>query len=319
MKEMPLESAVSEYILYHEWENNSRPKTVLWHKKNFTAFTSYLNTMFPTATKNLSTFNDVNVRSYLLSRVKDDGVSMRTCLNQWQSFRAFSTFLMSREYIDKDVMLKVTRPKVEKTLPDALNEAQVKILMQYMMSRRKRRYRMNYLRDLCLIGIFLFAGLRRSEALNLTISDIDLPNHQIKLSRTKSRRVEVMPISKTLYTLLENYLAVRVTLKRATDKLFVTCNRSGQDKRRGDGSFCQRGLQLLLKEINDNVGAKIGKKIYPHLLRRTFGTVLLRKGVNIVSVSRLLRHSDISVTCRSYIEWNQSELSSAVEKVNIVL
>ena len=307
--------------MYHTFELNSRPKTILHHEKNFNSFLKYMNTMYPTDKDiNLAQFNDVNVRNFLLHRIKDDGVSVRTTLWHWQSFKAFSNFLVNREYADKDPMLKVTKPKVERKMPDALSEEQVKVLVHYMMSRRKRRYRMNYLRDLALMGCFLFAGLRRSEAMNLTINDIDLTNHVIKLQRTKSRRVEQMPINKTLYPLLENYLQVRATLKRNTDKLFVACNRGmSNDKRRGDGSFGTRGLQLLLDEINQNIGSKIGKKIYPHLLRRTFGSTLLRHGVNIVSVSRLLRHSDISVTCRSYIEWNAGELATAVEKCNVNL
>ena len=319
MKNMSLSSGISEYLLYHSYELASREKTVLWHKKNFDSFTAYMSTFYP-ADKEipLSQFNDFNVRSYLLSRVKNDKVSMRTVLNHWQSFKAFCRFLLTREYIDKDIMLKVTRPKVERKLPDALNENQVKELVKYMLSRRKRRYRMNYLRDLALIGCFLFAGLRRSEAMNLTINDIDLASHVIKLQRTKSRRVEQMPINKTLYPLLANYIQVRLTLKRNTDKLFVACNRGNtDDRRRGDGSFGTRGLQLLLGEINHNTVTTIGKKIYPHLLRRTFGSTLLRHGVNIVSVSRLLRHSDISVTCRSYIEWNSGELATAIEKCNV--
>ena len=314
---MSLESAVNEYIMYHEWERNSRPKTIVWHKKNFECFKKYLSSLFPSP--QLSNFTDINIRNFLLTRVKDEGISMRTALNQWQSLRAFSSFLISREYLDKDPMLKVTRPKVERKLPNALNEDEVKTLIKYMVSRRKKRYRMAYLRDLALIGCFLFAGLRRSEAMNLNISDIDIPDKVIKLQRTKTRRVEIVPINKTLLTLLENYLPIRNALKRNTDKLFVCTNRSGHNKQRGDGSFQTRGLQLLLREINDNIGSKISQHIHPHLLRRTFGTLLLRKGVNIVNVSRLLRHSDISITCRSYIGWNGQELSQAIEKCNISL
>ncbi|MFH0763487.1 MAG: tyrosine-type recombinase/integrase [Candidatus Omnitrophota bacterium] len=274
-------------------------------------FVAYLRQWLQIKEPQLKDFNETNIRQFLIDRLKS-GITPRTNLTNWQALKAFSKFLLRREYIGKDPMLNVIRPQVEKKLPEALDEKQVKELMRYMMSRRKPRYRIAYLRDLALVGVFVFAGLRRSEALNLKIKDIDLNNNALRLMHTKTRRQEVVPICSTLKQLLMNYLQVRMTLKRETDNLFVDSNRSGQDKRRGDGSFGTRGLQLLFGELNNNLS--FGKKLRPHLLRRSFATMLLRKGLNIVDVSRLLRHSDISVTVKSYIGYDEGELLKSLEK-----
>ena len=211
---------------------------------NMRVFNKYLRQWLEITTPTLKDFNEANIRQFLIDRLKS-GVAPRTNLTNWQAFKAFSKFLLRREYIKKDPMFNVSRPQVEKRLPDALDEKQVKELMRYMMSRRKPRYRIAYLRDLALIGVFVFAGLRRSEALSLKVKDVDLSNNTIRLAHTKTRRQEAVPICSTLKQLLEDYLQVRLALKRETDNLFVDSNRSGQDKRRGDGSFGTRGLQLL--------------------------------------------------------------------------
>ncbi|OGW94849.1 MAG: hypothetical protein A3K16_03340 [Omnitrophica bacterium RIFCSPLOWO2_01_FULL_45_24] len=309
--EKTLEGVFNEYMLWHEWERQSRPATIRWHKMNMRVFNKYLRQWLEITTPTLKDFNEANIRQFLIDRLKS-GVAPRTNLTNWQAFKAFSKFLLRREYIKKDPMFNVSRPQVEKRLPDALDEKQVKELMRYMMSRRKPRYRIAYLRDLALIGVFVFAGLRRSEALSLKVKDVDLSNNTIRLAHTKTRRQEAVPICSTLKQLLEDYLQVRLALKRETDNLFVDSNRSGQDKRRGDGSFGTRGLQLLFGELNNNLN--FGKRLRPHLLRRSFATMLLRKGLNIVDVSRLLRHSDISVTVKSYIGYDEGELLKSLEK-----
>lgn len=307
-----LEGVFNEYLLWHEWEQQSRPKTIRHHQLNFKKFVEYLKKSYPDNNLPLEQFNEINIRNFLLHRLKNDGLSPRTVLGQWQDLKSFSNFLLRHEIIAKDPMRNITRPKVDRKLPDALTEQQVKDLFKYMLSRRKKRYRIAYLRDLALIGVFIFAGLRRGEALNLKIQDIDFENKLIYLKETKTRREEVMPICKTLGQLLENYLKVRITLKRQTDNFFVCSNRMGNDKRRGNGSFQTRGVQLLFQEINEQLN--FGKKILPHLLRRSFATMLLRRGSNIVQVSRLLRHSSIDVTVKSYIGYSQEELMQAVER-----
>ena len=307
-----LDGVFNEYLLWHEWEQQSRPQTIRHHQLNFKKFIEYIKKSYPTDELTLEHFNEINIRNFLVHRLKNDGLSPRTVLGQWQDLKSFSNFLLKHEILVKDPMRNISRPKFDRKLPDALTEQQVKELFKFMLSRRKKRYRIAYLRDLALIGVFVFAGLRRGEALNLKIQDVDFENKLIHLTHTKTRREEVMPMCNSLKQLLEDYIKVRLTLKRYTDHVFVCSNRMGNDKRRGDGSFRTRGVQLLFQEINEHLN--FGKKILPHLLRRSFATMLLRRGSNIVQVSRLLRHSSIDVTVKSYIGYSQEELMQAVER-----
>lgn len=52
-------------------------------------------------------------------------------------------------------------------------------------------------------------------------------------------------------------------------------------------------------------------------LRHTFGSVLLRKGVNIAVISKLMGHANINITSQNYIYVLQEEQVKAMQNVEI--
>ena len=57
-------------------------------------------------------------------------------------------------------------------------------------------------------------------------------------------------------------------------------------------------------------------KLTPHELRHTFGSLLIKKGVDIKVVSKLLGHKDISVTYNIYIHVLQEQEIEAIGKLD---
>ena len=62
-----------------------------------------------------------------------------------------------------------------------------------------------------------------------------------------------------------------------------------------------------------NVSEDIGFKLHPHLFRHTFATRLLRKGVDLTTVSKLTGHSTVNMTAKFYIQTTRQEKQDAVE------
>lgn len=58
-------------------------------------------------------------------------------------------------------------------------------------------------------------------------------------------------------------------------------------------------------------GKAHGIKMNPHMLRKWHGTWLLARGVNIVTVSKQLRHTDPAITMRAYIMTDQDDIRKA--------
>jgi site-specific recombinase XerD len=57
-------------------------------------------------------------------------------------------------------------------------------------------------------------------------------------------------------------------------------------------------------------------EVTPHVLRHTFATRMLREAdVDLVTVSKLLGHSDVTTTA-IYTQPNEADLAEAVERLN---
>jgi integrase len=137
----------------------------------------------------------------------------------------------------------------------------------------------------------LNTGLRYRELLNLPWKNVDLEKKRLKVEGPKSGKARFVPINSLLHEIFE-----RLRLKRAegSGRIFPFKN-----VRTAFENACRR--------------AKV-EDFHFHDLRRTFGTRLLEKGVDIVTISRLLGHSSVLVTQR-YLHPSDSLSDEAVEKL----
>ncbi len=126
----------------------------------------------------------------------------------------------------------------------------------------------------------LSTGMRRGEILSLTWKQVDLEHGFIFLDKTKSGKRREIPISSVLKETL-------TTLPRDPSVPWVFYNRTSkkplQDAKRSFASA------LETAEIKD---------FHFHDLRHTFASHLVMGGTPLATVSRLLGHSDISMTMR---------------------
>ncbi len=138
-----------------------------------------------------------------------------------------------------------------------------------------------------LITFLLNTGLRRDEALALTVGNIDRAHNVIHIVQTKSKRMRTVPL---------NRIALAV-LDQLTDDLFHRLNREHVSRK--FAHYVQKA---------GYTGFKL------HSLRHTFATNLVSAGVDIYTVSRLLGHSDIRTTL-IYAKARMETLRDAVDKL----
>lgn len=138
--------------------------------------------------------------------------------------------------------------------------------------------------------VALHAGLRRGEILNLPWKNVDLGKRLLTVEGTKSGKARFIPIN----SLLADVLAKLKSLSRDRVRVFPF-----KDVTTAFEKACRR--------------AKI-EDFHFHDLRRTFGTRLLEKGADIITVSRLLGHSSV-VTTQRYLHPSDTLAGEAVEKL----
>lgn len=136
-----------------------------------------------------------------------------------------------------------------------------------------------------LVQTMYYTGGRISEIINLKIKDVDLENKIIYIIDGKGGKDRKIPINNKLLKILKNYKSnIRVVDKYSNN--FFTNKRSGLVS----ASYVNK----IIKEAS--ITSNINKKISAHTLRHSFGTNLLNKGASLVSIQKLLGHSNLSIT-----------------------
>ncbi len=142
-----------------------------------------------------------------------------------------------------------------------------------------------------------YSGLRIAEALALDVEDVDMEKKKIYVRSGKGNKSRTIPMSDKLYDILEDYCQWRVE----SNAFFAT---------EKTGRLSKVRVQALVRETRRALGWK--RTITPHSFRHSFASRLVEKNVNIVSVSKLLGHSDLKTTS-IYTHASMSQLEEAVE------
>jgi site-specific recombinase XerD len=133
-----------------------------------------------------------------------------------------------------------------------------------------------------LIATALSTGLRRSELLNLKISDLNRDTMQIHVRKGKGCKDRVLPFPDALRETLIRYY--RVT--RPVDYLF--CDPTTKAR------LTEAQLTSLWKNLKNRAGLHRAKGL--HCLRHFFATQLLEAGINVMVLQQLLGHSHVQTT-----------------------
>lgn len=168
-----------------------------------------------------------------------------------------------------------------KTLPKALGQDQLEALLSAPDIATAVG-----LRDRALLELIYGAGLRISEAVELSIQDLDLDNGAVRVTgkRGKTRWV---PLPGQTANWLVRYLesARPLLVRRASSRVFLSA----------------RGLHLRRTTAGLNLQgyarkAGIEKGVSPHALRHTYAVHLLKGGADLRAVQELLGHESIATT-----------------------
>lgn len=173
-------------------------------------------------------------------------------------------------------MLDIAAPKRRRKVPYSLTLTEMGFLLAVPLSQRDR----------ALVELLLDTGVRISEALGLVIDDV-LDETIIVSGKTGQREV---PISAGVK---ENLLK----LSKGAGSLFT--GRQGRLTRSG----AHRIVRLALAAAGIPA-----RKCGPHVLRHTFGRQYIMAGGDLVSLQRILGHTDIQTT-RIYAELDLRDIT----------
>lgn len=176
-------------------------------------------------------------------------------------------------------IINIDLPKKPKTIPVFLNIEEIKGMINGTLNLKHR----------VILEVLFYHGLRRSELLNLKISEIDSANMILRVIQSKGCKDRNIPLSEEcLKTLREYYRAFKPEIY-----LFNGDNKGEQ--------YSPTSLSKVVKAAAKRAG--INKNVTPHTLRHSFASYLAGIGVNLKYIQEWLGHNS-SRTTEIYVHLN---------------
>ena len=287
--------SIQSFVDYLSLEKNYAEHTITAYQKDLEVFKSYLLDEFSDG--DLKAISYTQIRSWIIQLV-DGGLSNRSINRKVSSLNSYYKFLIKIGDLKHSPLAKHKALKVQKKVHIPFSEEEINTVLSGAVT-----HDFEALRNKLIVELFYSTGIRRSELINLKISDVDLAQQQIKVlgKRNKERYI---PLIYTVQDTLKLYLDMRSTLKQilAPDFLFLT-----QKGAKIYGTLVYRIINTYFSEVSSKV------KKSPHILRHSFATHLLNHGADLNAVKELLGHSSLAAT-QVYTHNNIAELKKVYAK-----
>ncbi len=230
----------------------------------------------------LATAQSGDLQTLLAERV-EGGYKATSTARMLSAVRRLFQHLYREKIRDDDPSALLASPKLPQRLPKDLSEAQVERLLQAPTVEEPIE-----LRDKAMLEVLYATGLRVSELVGLTMSDVSLRQGVVRVIG-KGNKERLVPLGEEAVYWLEQYLTHGrpwLLNGQSLDILFPS-NRARQMTRQ---TFWHR-----VKHYAQLAGID-SEKLSPHVLRHAFATHLLNHGADLRVVQMLLGHSDLSTT-----------------------
>ena len=204
--------------------------------------------------------------AYHLIHSKDASVSrINHLISAW---RIFQVDVLGNQWEE----FRLKRPRREKKIPQILSPEEALRLIDTPANMKHRM----------MLTLAYATGLRRAELLSLPLKHIDSSRGVVRVIKGKGNKSREVPASNTLISELRQYY------KYYRPKIYLF-----------EGTipgkpYSAASFQKIVKAAADKAGIK--KNISPHILRHSFATHMLEKGINLKHLQLILGHSAMKTT-----------------------
>lgn len=217
-----------------------------------------------------------------------------------KSLSVFFDWCIKQKYLTENPIADLESPKLEKHLPRSISKQDAFKLLEsvynYPYDSKFIRYRNH-----AIFSLFILAGLRKQEILQLRYTDVDIDNMIIFVNDGKGNKDRVVPINSTLLISLDKYLQERRNKHITCAQFFAS-------------SLQNRGIsETTLKRLIESVRRDTRIPFSAHKLRHTFATLMIQGGCDIYSLSKMMGHNDIKTTT-IYLHATIDQLKSQIFK-----
>ena len=208
------------------------------------------------------------VKSFAYHLIHSKQVSTSTINQLISAWKIFQIDVLGNTWED----FRLKRPRREKKIPQILSQKEALALINAPKNIKHRT----------LLTLAYATGLRRAEVINLTLKDIDSSRNVIRIIKGKGNKSREVPAPDSLIQQLRQYY------KYYHPKIYLF---EGQ---KPGFPYSATSIGKIVKTAVVKAGIK--KDVSPHILRHSFATHMLERGVNLKRLQIILGHSAMKTT-----------------------
>lgn len=286
-----------ESFLEYKYLVNSRSEhTKNSYRRDLVQFAQYLDT------EHLD-YKEVTYQIIIsyLTRIRNESskpLSNKTIARKVSALRSFYQYLQQKDVVTSNPFIQVKSGKLKRKLPDFLFEEEIDMLLDGIDESDDMG-----IRNRAMLELMYACGLRVSEVVSLTLSNIDFTERYVRVIG-KGSKERIVPFYEGIGERVWEYvLGVRADLlaKNNQNHDFIFVSMTGN-------KLTPRGVQYILNEQVRRCGLTL--QVHPHTLRHSFATHLLDHGCDLRIVQEFLGHSSLSTT-QIYVHTTTGKLKEA--------
>ncbi len=292
-----MNDAVTEFIEYLIHTKNYSSHTATAYEGDISDFLKFYQDFLgtPPFPRDLSRADTLCFRSYLANRQRR-GLSHKSTARALSSLRGFYKFLARKYDVKNNAIGLISSPKVPRKLSKAIDPIDIEHMHGAIRDIDAAEPWLAA-RDWALVLLLFGCGLRISEVLSLTNSDVRGHPDVLRITG-KGNKERLVPVLPAVWVAIDKYINVRPFGNMPNDELFRSV----------------RGLPMtprMAQKVVENLRhyLQLPDYVTPHALRHTFATALLAGGADLRSLQELLGHSSLSTT-QLYTKVNMAEITN---------
>ena len=252
---------IEKYIEFIFAQKNLAKNTVISYKNDLSEFAKFIGH---------NDFLDLTVDQFkkYVGYLSKNFSSSSHC-RKLSSVKNFFLYLYELKLVKNTPMDFIDFPKLPKKIPKFLTESEVNDLIE--KSYKDQTFK--GLRTSLLIEILYATGIRVSELVSISLGDIS-DDYSSIIIKGKGGDQRIVPLFGKVKTVLEKYINFLNQFKEQTQSLFLFPSNSKS------GHLTRNRFFQILKKLGKEIHLDL-KRISPHVLRHSFASHLLSRGVDL--------------------------------------
>lgn len=219
------------------------------------------------------------------------GKSASTTNRAMSSIKEFYNYLVMEELVSVNPVSAIDRAKQPQKVIDIITVDEKNAILKAAADPNNSENFKMYFRDYAIMNLLFSTGMRRDELVNLKVSDVDLCNNAVLISKGKGNKERVTYYNDTTRMILAEYInAHRALYETSKNSEYLFVSQKAE-------SLSDRSINNIVNRFMEIAGCKKkGRSV--HNTRKRFATDAYIASGDIYAVANILGHSGIGTVAR---------------------